>query len=100
MALLRCSWLSWGIWEHPEDPLLSLSGLLQQLLSEATAAKEGCMADMQEEQQRSLLQRAEMNRSACGAGDCAGEREGEEMVVSTVIKMNRAARAICAAVSV
>jgi hypothetical protein len=34
------------------------------------------------------------------SGDCAGEREGGEMVFSTVIKINREASAVCAAVSV
>lgn len=64
VALLSCSWLSWDIWEHPEDPQLTLSGPLQQLLSEAaaaaaaaTAAKEGRVADMQEEHQTSLHSR-------------------------------------------
>lgn len=58
-ALLRCSWLSWGIRKPPGDPQLNLSGPPQQLLSEVTAAKEGCSADVQEEHQTSpsLLQR-------------------------------------------
>lgn len=47
----------WGIWEHPEDPHLNLLGPLQQLFSEAAAVKEGCVVDMQEEQQANLRSR-------------------------------------------
>lgn len=47
----------WSIWEHPEDPQLDLLGPLQQLFSEAAAAKQECMVDMQEEQQTSLCSR-------------------------------------------
>lgn len=49
MALLRCSWLGWGIRKPPGDPQLNLSGPLQLLLSEPTGSCDSSRGRVQHE---------------------------------------------------
>lgn len=108
VALLRCSWLSWGIRKPPGDPQLNLSSPLQQLLSEPTGS-------CRQQQRKGAVQVCRKNtRQACLCsresksphlhvehGDCSGESgKGRRRCFSTVIKINRATSAACAAVSV
>lgn len=71
-------------------------------LDPVTAAEEGCSTNVQEEHQTSLslLQRVLITPSACGAWWLFWrEWEGRRWCFSTVIKINRAANTVCAAVS-
>lgn len=104
MALLRCSWLGWGIRKPPGDPQLNLSGPLQLLLSEPTGSCDSSRGRVQHECAGRTPDKpvsAPESLNHVEHGDCSGESgKGRRWCFSTVIKINRAADAVCAAVSV
>ena len=108
MALLRCSWLGWGIREASRRPTA------ESIRSPAAAVIWTNWVVWQQQRKGAARMCRKNTRQACLCsresksphlhvehGDCSGESgKGRRWCFSTVIKVNRATNAVCAAVSV